>query len=133
AVRFCALLLAFGHSLMAVEGTGGQSDPTINVFWMALALIIVGTGFLKANISVMLGQLYTLTDTRRDGAYTIFYMGINVGAAVGTILVGYLGETVGWAWGFGLAGFGMLLGLVVFVLGRPALRGAGEAPEPLAK
>ncbi|HEU4705288.1 MAG TPA: oligopeptide:H+ symporter, partial [Sphingomicrobium sp.] len=72
-------------------------------------------------------------DTRRDGAYTIFYMGINLGAAVGTILVGYLGETIGWAYGFGLAGIGMLAGLVVFVLGRPALRGAGEAPRALAK
>jgi POT family proton-dependent oligopeptide transporter len=133
AVLFGGILLMLGHFLMAVEGTGGQSDPTINVFWSALAFIIVGSGFLKANISVMVGQLYRLTDTRRDGAYTIFYMGINVGAAIGTILVGYLGETVGWAWGFGLAGFGMLLGLVVFVLGRPALRGAGEAPEPLPK
>ena len=76
---------------MAVEGVGGQDDPTINVFWAALAFIIVGSGFLKANISVMVGQLYKLTDVRRDGAYTIFYMGINVGAAIGTILVGYLG------------------------------------------
>jgi len=133
AVLFGGILLMCGHFLMAVEGTGGQSDPTINVFWAALAFIIVGSGFLKANISVMVGQLYKLTDTRRDGAYTIFYMGINLGAAVGTILVGYLGETIGWAWGFGLAGIGMLAGLVVFVLGRPALRGAGEAPAPLAK
>jgi POT family proton-dependent oligopeptide transporter len=122
-----------GHFLMAVEGNGGQSDPTINVFWLALAFIIVGSGFLKANISVMVGQLYSLTDIRRDGAYTIFYMGINVGAAIGTILVGYLGETYGWAYGFGLAGFGMLLGLVVFVLGRKSLRGAGEAPAPISK
>ncbi|HEU4705152.1 MAG TPA: peptide MFS transporter, partial [Sphingomicrobium sp.] len=133
AVLFGGILLMFGHFLMAVEGTGGQNDPTINIFWLALALIIVGSGFLKANISVMVGQLYKLTDTRRDGAYTIFYMGINLGAAVGTILVGYLGETVGWAYGFGLAGIGMLAGLVVFVLGRPALRGAGEAPRALAK
>ena len=133
AVLFGGILLMCGHFLMAVEGTGGQADPTINVFWSALAFIIVGSGFLKANISVMVGQLYKLTDTRRDGAYTIFYMGINLGAAVGTILVGYLGETIGWAYGFGLAGIGMLAGLVVFVLGRPALRGAGEAPRPLAK
>ena len=133
AVLFGGLLLAAGHSLMAVEGTGGQSDPTINVFWLALAFIIVGSGFLKANISVMVGQLYRLTDTRRDGAYTIFYMGINLGAAVGTILVGYLGETIGWAYGFGLAGIGMLAGLIVFVLGRPTLRGAGEPPKPLTK
>ncbi len=133
AVLFGGLLLAIGHTLMAVEGNGGQSDAAINVFWAALAFIIVGSGFLKANISVMVGQLYKLTDVRRDGAYTVFYMGINVGAAIGTILVGYLGETIGWGYGFGLAGIGMLAGLIVFVLGKSALRGAGEAPAPLAK
>ena len=133
AVLFGGILLMCGHFLMAVEGVGGQNDPTINVFWTALAFIIVGSGFLKANISVMVGQLYNLTDKRRDPAYTIFYMGINLGAAVGTIIVGYLGQTVGWAYGFGLAGIGMLAGLVVFVLGRKALRGAGEAPRQLAK
>src|SRR5918995_2047183 len=133
AVLFGGILLAAGHSLMAVEGVGGQSDPTINVFWAALAFIIVGSGFLKANISVMVGQLYRLTDSRRDAAYTIFYMGINLGAAAGSILVGYLGETVGWAYGFGLAGIGMLAGLVVFVLGRGTLHGAGETPVALPK
>ncbi|MGE8142323.1 peptide MFS transporter [Novosphingobium sp. NPDC080210] len=133
AVLFGGLLLAIGHGLMAVEGNGGQTDPAINVFWAALAFIIVGSGFLKANISVMVGQLYKLTDVRRDGAYTIFYMGINVGAAIGTILVGYLGETIGWGYGFGLAGIGMLVGLIVFVLGKNVLGGAGEAPAPLAK
>lgn len=133
AVLFGGLLLAIGHTLMAVEGNGGQSDPAINVFWAALAFIIVGSGFLKANISVMVGQLYKLTDVRRDGAYTVFYMGINVGAAIGTILVGYLGETLGWGYGFGLAGIGMMAGLVVFVLGKSALRGAGEVPAPLSR
>jgi len=133
AVLFGGILLAVGHSLMAVEGVGGQNDPTINVFWAALAFIIVGSGFLKANISVMVGQLYRLTDIRRDGAYTIFYMGINVGAALGTILVGYLGQTIGWGYGFGLAGIGMLAGLAVFVLGRKALLGSGEAPAPLSR
>lgn len=133
AVLFGGLLLAVGHSLMAVEGVGGQSDPTINVFWLALAFIIVGSGFLKANISVMVGQLYKLTDIRRDGAYTIFYMGINLGAAIGTIMVGYLGETIGWGYGFGLAGIGMLAGLVVFIMGKGTLNGAGEAPAPLSK
>jgi proton-dependent oligopeptide transporter, POT family len=133
AVVFGGILLAIGHSLMAVEGVGGQSDPTINVFWGALAFIIVGSGFLKANISVMVGQLYKLTDIRRDGAYTIFYMGINVGAAIGTIMVAYLGQTIGWGFGFGLAGIGMLVGLVVFILGKRALNGAGEAPALLAK
>jgi proton-dependent oligopeptide transporter, POT family len=133
AVLFGGILLAIGHGLMAVEGVGGQNDPTINVFWAALAFIIVGSGFLKANISVMVGQLYKLTDTRRDAAYTIFYMGINVGAALGTILVAYLGQhpDYGWSYGFGLAGFGMFLGLVVFVFGKGMLRGSGEPPKLL--
>lgn len=128
AVLFGAVLLTIGQFMMAFEGTGGQSDPTINIFWLALSFIIVGSGFLKANISVMVGQLYGLTDTRRDAAYTIFYMGINVGAAIGTILAGYLGEAYGWKYGFGAAGVGMMLGLVVFVLGKGVLNGAGEAP-----
>lgn len=133
AVLFGGVLLALGHLFMAFEGQGGQDDPFINVFWMALALIIVGSGFLKANISVLVGQLYTLTDGRRDAAYTIFYMGINVGAAAGTILVGYLGQTVGWAYGFGLSGIGMVAGLIVFWLGRSALRGSGEPLVPLGR
>ena len=133
AVLFGGILLTLGHAAMAVEGSGGQSDPALNVFWLALALIIVGSGFLKANISVMVGQLYRLTDTRRDAAYTIFYMGINVGAAAGTILAGYLGRTIGWAYGFGLAGIGMLLGLIVFVVGKNVLKGAGEPKKALSK
>ena len=140
AVFYGGILLAIGHGFMAFEGMTGvtdpvvkQADPIINVFWLALALIIVGSGFLKANISVIVGQLYRLTDTRRDGAYTIFYMGVNTGAALGTILVGYLGETVGWAYGFGLAGIGMILGLIIFVAGKPALKGRGEPPVPLAR
>jgi POT family proton-dependent oligopeptide transporter len=140
AVLFGGIILAFGHAFMAIEGTHGltdpalkQADPVINVFWLALALIIVGSGFLKANISVIVGQLYRMTDGRRDAAYTIFYMGVNVGAALGTILVGYLGETLGWAYGFGLAGIGMVAGLIIFVVGRPALRGRGEPPKPLSR
>jgi POT family proton-dependent oligopeptide transporter len=131
AVTFGAVMLTLGHLLMAVEGDGGQGSAAINVFWLALAFIIVGTGFLKANISVIVGQLYPLTDTRRDGAYTIFYIGINTGAAIGTIMAGWLGETYGWAYGFGAAGVGMLLGLIVFILGKPLLLGKGEAPRPL--
>jgi proton-dependent oligopeptide transporter, POT family len=130
AVLFGAVLLTFGHFFMAFEGGGGQDDPIINVFWLALALIIVGSGFLKANISVIVGQLYSRTDIRRDPAYTIFYMGINVGAATASIICGYLGQTYGWQYGFGLAGFGMLLGLVFFVLGKPLLLGRGEPKDP---
>lgn len=139
AVVFGCLVLALGHGFMTVEGLRGitdpalkQTDPAINVFWLALALIVVGSGFMKANISVIVGQLYRLTDRRRDGAYTIFYMGVNVGAALGTLLVGYLGETIGWSWGFGLAGVGMVVGLAIFTLGRPALAGQGEPPAPLS-
>ncbi|MGI9043275.1 MAG: peptide MFS transporter [Gemmatimonadaceae bacterium] len=130
AVLFGAVLLTFGHFLMGVEGTGGQNASALNVFWLALAFIIVGSGFLKANISVIVGQLYPRTDVRRDGAYTIFYMGINLGAFLGSLLCGWLGETYGWRYGFGAAGVGMLLGLIVFVRGTPLLLGRGEAPDP---
>ncbi len=130
AVLYGAVLLTFGHFLMGIEGSGGDDSPALNAFWLALAFIIVGSGFLKANISVMVGQLYPRTDVRRDGAYTIFYMGINLGALLGSLLCGYLGETYGWKYGFGAAGVGMLLGLIVFVIGRPLLQGNGESTDP---
>ena len=137
AVLFGAVLLTFGHFLMAFEGMSGitdaavkQADPAINIFWLALSFIIVGSGFLKANISVIVGQLYPRTDVRRDGAYTIFYMGINAGAAIGTIIAGYLGQTYGWSYGFGAAGVGMLLGLIVFIVFKPLLLGKGESRDP---
>ena len=136
AVLFGAILLTLGHFFMAFEGTpgaGNTDNPVIYVFWLALALIIVGSGFLKANISVIVGQLYPRTDVRRDGAYTIFYMGINIGAFFGSILCGAIGELYGWAYGFGLAGFGMLAGLVVFIWGTPMLLGRGEPATPPSK
>jgi POT family proton-dependent oligopeptide transporter len=132
AVLFGAVVLTLGHALMALEGNGGQTDPAINIFWLALSFIIVGSGFLKGNISVIVGQLYPRTDVRRDGAYTIFYMGINIGSFFGVLIAGFLGETYGWSYGFGAAGVGMLLGLVVFILGKPLLMGRGEAPDPVA-
>lgn len=130
AVLYGAVLLTIGHFLMGFEGDGGSDSPAMNAFWLALAFIIVGSGFLKANISVMVGQLYPRTDVRRDGAYTIFYMGINLGALLGSLLCGFLGETYGWKYGFGAAGFGMLLGLIVFVIGKPLLHGHGESTDP---
>lgn len=136
AVLFGAVLLTLGHFFMAFEGepaAGHDGNSIIYVFWLALALIIVGSGFLKANISVMVGQLYPRTDIRRDPAYTIFYMGINIGAAAGSLLCGFIGESYGWAYGFGLAGIGMLLGLIVFIWGKPLLLGRGEPPKPLAQ
>jgi POT family proton-dependent oligopeptide transporter len=133
AVAYGAVLLTFGHFMMGFEGSGRQDPGALSIFWLALSFIIVGTGFLKANISVMVGQLYPRTDIRRDGAYTIFYVGINMGAALGALLCGYLGQTYGWRYGFGAAGVGMLLGLIVFTLFRPLLLGRGEPPAPLGK
>jgi proton-dependent oligopeptide transporter, POT family len=130
AVTYGAVLLTFGHFLMGFEGSGGQDAASLNIFWLALAFIIVGSGFLKANISVIVGQLYPRTDVRRDGAYTIFYMGINLGAFLGSLLCGYVGETYGWSYGFGLAGFGMLAGLIVFIVFKPLLLGRGEPSDP---
>ena len=127
AVLFGAILLTIGHALMAFEGTGGQHSPYLNLFWAALAFIIVGSGFLKANISVLVGTLYDRADPRRDPAFTIFYMGINVGAALGPIIAGYLGQTYGWQYGFGAAGVGMLIGLLLFVWGAPLLVDPGQA------
>lgn len=126
------VLIAIGHLLIAlVEGPQGEQGFYLNGFYAGLAFIIVGTGFLKANISVLVGQLYPRDDVRRDGAFSIFYMGINLGAFIGPIIVGYLGERVGWNWGFGAAGVGMLLGLVVFVLFRRELYTAGAPADPV--
>jgi len=133
AVFVGGLFIAAGHLLIAlVEGPLGAQGFYLNGFYLALASIIVGTGFLKANISVLVGQLYPRDDIRRDPAFSIFYMGINVGGWVGPIACGYLGESPdwGWDWGFGAAGVGMLLGLVVFVLFRKDLHGAGEPAAP---
>jgi POT family proton-dependent oligopeptide transporter len=130
AVLAGGVLIAAGHLLIAlVEGPQGEQGFYLNGFYAGLAFIIVGTGFLKANISVLVGQLYPREDVRRDGAFSIFYMGINLGAFIGPILVGFLGERVGWGYGFGAAGVGMLLGLVVFVLFRRELGDAGLPPD----
>ncbi|MEM6416019.1 MAG: peptide MFS transporter [Pseudomonadota bacterium] len=132
-IIFGALLLVVGHALMAFEGEPAtvSSDVkpiTINLFYLALAFIVVGVGFLKANISTIVGELYPKTDQRRDSAFTYFHVGINIGAFFGALYVGFVGETYGWEYGFGLAGIGMLFGLAVFVFGKPYLNGAGEAP-----
>ncbi|WP_267396343.1 MULTISPECIES: peptide MFS transporter [unclassified Sphingomonas] len=133
AVLVGGLFITVGHLMIAlVEGPAGVQGSALNGFYLALACIIIGTGFLKANISVLVGQLYPRDDLRRDGAFSIFYMGINTGAFAGPIIVGILGETVGWSWGFGAAGIGMALGLVVFVLCRGALYDAGQPPVPAA-
>ncbi|MDE2488303.1 MAG: oligopeptide:H+ symporter [Alphaproteobacteria bacterium] len=101
-----------------------------NVLYLALALIIMGVGFLKANISSIVGQLYPQGDPRRDPGFTLYYFGINLGSFWAAIACGWLGEKIGWWAGFGSAGLGMALGWLVFVLGKPLLEGKGEPPDP---
>lgn len=116
-----------GSYELSVEGR----DPIyVGIFYLALSLIIIGVGFLKPNISTIVGQLYPENDPRRDPGFTLYYYGINLGAFWASILCGYLGQTVGWWAGFGLAGFGMLLGFIVFTLGKPLLEGRAEPPNP---
>lgn len=132
AVLFGGLFIAIGHLLIAAaEGPAGTQGGYLSAFYLALAFIIVGTGFLKANVASIVGELYPRDDMRRDPAYSIFYMGINVGGMIGPLICGYLGEKVGWSWGFGAAGIGMLLGLANFVIFRSSLGGAGEPRDPV--
>lgn len=107
AVVLGGLLMAAGQFCLAV--------PTTLAFYTGLALLITGNGFFKPNISTIVGSLYPQGSPKRDGGFTIFYMGINLGAAMSPLLCGYIGETIGYRYGFGLAGIGMLLGVVVFV------------------
>ncbi len=100
-----------------------------NMMFLALSLIIIGTGFLKANIAAIVGALYPQGDKRRDSGFTLFYFGINVGALLGQLAVAYLGIVYGWAYGFGLAGIGMALGLVIFLIGQSWFEGRVEAPD----
>jgi proton-dependent oligopeptide transporter, POT family len=110
-----------------------KSDPVgTTAFYLAISLIIVGVGFLKPNISTIVGQLYPQGDPRRDAGFTLYYYGINLGAFWASVLCGLLGETVGWWAGFGLAGVGMAAGFIVFVLGKKHLMGKGEPPVPEA-
>jgi POT family proton-dependent oligopeptide transporter len=122
----------------AFTPTGGYSLETTRdlalgepILFFALSLIIVGVGFLKANISTVVGALYEENDPRRDGGFTIFYVGINLGSFLATAACSYLGIKYGWAYGFGLAGIGMLFGLLTFVLGQSWLEGRGAPPVPV--
>lgn len=138
AVVFGGVLLVLGHLGMALEGEqarieGGEvlrDEGALQVFYFSLALIVIGVGFLKPNISTIVGKLYGQDDPRRDAGFTIFYMGINLGAFAATLLCGYLGETYGWRYGFGLAGIGMLIGLVTFLSGQRHLHGRAEPHDP---
>ena len=106
------ILMALGHFVLGLEGL--MFEGNFNIFFLSLGLIIVGNGFFKPNISSFLGKFYELNDPRKDGAFTIFYMGVNIGAFLAPLWCGYLGETFGWHWGFGLAGIGMLVGIFIF-------------------
>lgn len=112
------IVLVAGHGILAVE--------EMWAFYSGLALIIVGVGMLKPNISTMVGGLYKEGDIRRDKGFTIFYIGINLGAFLSSLIVGYVGEEIGWHWGFGLAGIAMALGLIVYLWGQKYLREVGN-------
>lgn len=98
--------------------------------YAGMSFIIMGNGLFKPNISTLVGKLYAPGDPRRDAGFTIFYMGINIGAATSTAICGWIGENWGWTWGFGIAAIGMLAGIVTFGVGKSKLMGHGEAPEP---
>ncbi len=139
AVLFGGLLLVLGQLGMAWTGsaaTGTTADnavrdgTAIQVMYFSLALIGVGVGFLKPNISTIVGRLYSDNDPRRDSGFTIFYMGINVGAFLSSLIVAYIGEKIGWGYGFALAGVMMALGLIQFILGQKYLLGHAEPADP---
>lgn len=138
AVTYGALLLVAGHISLAFEGPSAfisdgaivRDETYVSIFYLSLALIITGVGFLKANISTIVGALYGPNDPRRDGGFTIFYMGINLGSVLATITVVAVGRAYGWNYGFGLAGIGMLFGLLVFLWGQKYLDGRADPPKP---
>src|SRR5579864_8934011 len=103
-------------------------SPSVTVFYIGLVLLIIGTGLLKANVSTMVGQLYAPGDARRDSGFSIFYMGINIGALISPLACGWVGERISWRLGFGLAGVGMLAGLVQYALSGKYLGSAGLYP-----
>jgi POT family proton-dependent oligopeptide transporter len=127
------LLISLGHIILGLSGIGelAHNAAGMSMFIAGLAVIVLGTGHFKPCVSVMVGQLYQPGDPRRDGAFTIFYMGINLGAFICAFVCGTLGEKVGWHWGFASAAAGMLAGLGMYMWGKPRLlKGIGEAPKP---
>ena len=125
AVLYGALIIMFGHFTLAI--------PLEQTFILGLALVAIGTGLLKPNISSIVGQLYSDDDERRDSGFTIFYMSINIGSMLGFAVCGYLGERIGWHWGFGAAGIGMLLGVLQFIFFKDNLGEAGLYPNSMSQ
>ena len=125
AILWGGIIIAAGHFSMAV--------PLQGTFYIGLVLIVLGTGLLKPNISSVVGQLYATEDERRDAGFSIFYMGINIGAFAAPIICGWLGERVDWHLGFGAAGLGMVFGLIQYVRGYKYLGDAGLPPPPSAE
>lgn len=121
AVVIGALIMTLGHAAMAIE--------TEFMLYIGLALLVIGTGFFKPNMTSIISEMYKDLPDKKDGAYTIFYMGVNAGAFFGMMLCGYLAERVGWSWGFGLAGIFMLLGTLQFWLAKPLFGTIGEIPS----
>ncbi len=119
-----------GHEAVVVDGEIIRDQQALQFFYFSLALIITGVGFLKPNISTIVGRLYPDNDPRRDSGFTIFYAGINLGAFIAPLLCGWLGETYGWKYGFGLAGIGMVAGLINFILGQKHFHGYAESRHP---
>jgi POT family proton-dependent oligopeptide transporter len=122
AVFWGGVIIASGHFSMAF--------PSLATFYLGLFLIVIGTGLLKGNVSVIVGQLYSAEDTRRDAGFSIFYMGINLGAFIAPLICGYLGQRVNWHLGFASAGVGMVIGLIQYRLGAKYLGKAGVDPVP---
>lgn len=121
AVVVGALLMTLGHACMAVE--------TSFFIYMGLGLLVVGSGFFKPNMTSIISEMYKGKEEKKDGAYTIFYMGVNAGAFLGILLCGYLGEKIGWSWGFGVAGIFMLFGLLQFWLAQGIFGQIGKEPK----
>ena len=120
AVLYGGLFIAAGHFSMALA--------SLATFYLGLFLIVIGTGLLKGNVSVIVGKLYAMGDIRRDAGFSIFYMGINLGAFIAPLICGYLGQQIAWHYGFAAAGVGMLLGVIQYVLGGKSLGDAGLEP-----
>ena len=121
------IIISIGHLFIAIPPSMIGLTPTDTLF-IGLALIVMGTGFFKSNISVLLGQLYKANDGRRDSGFTLLYMGVNIGSFLAPITCGFVGEYIGWHYGFALAGIGMTLGMLIIYFGRRHLGDAGLLP-----